>query len=373
MIYFDNAASSFPKPLQVSFNINRAVNHYGANPGRSGHRLSVMASEEVYACRASLAEMFNAETQDVIFTSNATTAINTVIKGLVKKGDEVIISDLEHNSVVRPLHSVGAKIVRAKVFLYDDNLTVSSFTKALSPYTRLVICTHASNVLGKILPIKKIGEAARKGSVPFMVDAAQTGGCVNIDVKECNIDFLCLAGHKSLYGPQGTGVLILNTGINLRTLTEGGTGVNSEEAVQPLDSPERFESGTLATPAIAGLHAGIEFVKRKGIEKIFRHENGLLLLAYNELVKNPKIILYTVSPDDSFTSVLPFNVKGSPSDKVASYLDDAGICVRSGLHCAPSAHERIGTLGMGAVRASFGFFNTKSEILYMCETLKKYA
>ena len=372
MIYFDNAASSFPKPLQVSLNMSRAVNQFGANPGRSGHKLSVRAAEEIYACRVLLSNMFHAQPQNVIFTNNATTAINTVIKGLVRRGEEVVISDLEHNSVTRPLYALGARIIQARVDLDNDELTCRAFERAITPYTKLIICSHSSNVLGKIVPIKSIGELAKKYAIPFAVDAAQTGGCVDIDVTDYNIDFLCLAGHKGLYGPQGTGALIINSEAPLKTLTEGGTGVNSEEPFQPENPPERYESGTLSTPAICGLAAGIDFVNKKGIKKIFSHENELLLFAYNELLKNPRVILYTKEPNRGYTAVLPFNIKETPSDEVAAYLDGEGFCLRSGLQCAPSAHRRLKTSDTGTLRASFGIFNNKSEILQMCSALKRY-
>ncbi len=373
MIYFDNGASSFPKPASVLAAMSKAVNEYGANPGRSGHRLCAKAALKVYSCRNVLAEMFNAEPQNVIFTLNATMSVNTLIKGIIEKGDEVIVSDLEHNSVIRPLKAVGARIITASVCLDDDNETVQNFKKAISPYTKMIITTHASNVLGKILPIRQIGELARKRDILFAVDASQSAGAVKIDIQKDNIDFLCLAGHKGLYGPQGVGALILNNPITLKTLVEGGTGVNSAELFQPASSPERYESGTLPTPCIAGLEAGALFVKRKGIDNIFHQENALLRFLYKELSKLKGIILYTPVPDSTYTGVLSFNVKGKSADETAEYLNSHNIFVRSGLHCSPYAHRKINTLDKGGtVRISLGAFNTISQAKELVNVIRRF-
>ncbi|MBE6903623.1 MAG: aminotransferase class V-fold PLP-dependent enzyme [Ruminococcaceae bacterium] len=373
MIYFDNGASSFPKPASVSKAMSRAVSEYGANPGRSGHKLCARAALKVYSCRSLLAEMFNAEEQNIVFTLNATMSVNTVIKGIVEKGDEVIVSDLEHNSVIRPLKAIGARISVAEVCLDDDKKTVENFKNTISPYTKMIFCTHASNVLGKILPIREIGLAAKSRNIPFGVDASQSAGVVDIDVMRDNIDFLCLAGHKGLYGPQGIGVIVLNCPIMLKTLVEGGTGVNSAELFQPENAPERYESGTLPTPCIAGLEEGVRFIKQRGLDNIFKQENELLAFAYKELSKIKSVILYTPFPDNTYTGVLSFNIKGKTADEVAEILNSQNIFVRSGLHCAPFAHKKIGTLNEGGtVRISFGAFNSYTEIKTFLAIIQKH-
>lgn len=374
VIYLDNAASSFPKPLEVAKAMTRAINVFGANPGRSGHFLSMYAAEEVYLCRQLMGELFNAQPENVVFTPNATFAINLVLKGILSAGSHAIISDLEHNAVTRPLKaldSLGITYSEAKVDFDNDENTVKAFENLILPNTKMLACTHASNVCGKILPIKKLGELAKKRGLLFLVDGAQTGGSIQIDVKENHIDYLCLAGHKGLYGPQGTGVLLLNNPLKLDTLVEGGTGVNSEELIQPLETPERYESGTINTPGIVGLKEGLKFIKKVGTENIKKYENTLLLYAYESLFDMKGVKLYT-KPDESYAAVLPMNVDGFHSNELAAFLDENLIMTRSGYHCAPTAHRRIGTIGQGAVRLSFGLFNTKGHIDQLAFLIKKF-
>lgn len=374
MIYLDNAASSFPKPLEVAKAMTRAINVFGANPGRSGHFLSMYAAEEVFLCRQFIGEFFNTEPENVVFTHNATFAINLVLKGAIGAGSHIIISDLEHNAVTRPLKALenfGITYSQAKVDFENDENTVKAFENLILPNTKMLVCTHASNVCGKILPIKKIGALAKERDLLFLVDAAQTAGSIPLDVKENNIDYLCLAGHKGLYGPQGTGVLLLNNPLTLDTLVEGGTGVNSEEFIQPMNPPERYESGTINTPGIVGLKEGLKFIKKVGTQNIKKYENNLLMYAYESLKDIKGINLYT-KPNDSFTAVLPFNIHGVHSNEIAGYLDENGVMTRSGYHCAPTAHKRMGTIGQGAVRLSFGLFNTKQDIDQLSFLIKKF-
>lgn len=374
MIYFDNAATTSPKPQNVIRSVNFAMGELSANPGRSGHKLSEKASNMVYSCRQKLADFFGFDTPEkVVFTKNCTEAINTVIKGLELENCEVVTSSLEHNSVARPLFSLKKKGVKtrvAKVYLYEREKTVNSFKSLINERTRLVICTHASNVCGCILPIREIGSLCRERGIPFCVDAAQSAGVLDIDMKKDNVDFLCLPGHKGLYAPMGTGVLLCGGELSA-TLTEGGTGNLSHTLLQPDELPERLESGTLNVPGIAGISAGIDFIKNQGINKIFSHERGLAVMLYRGLKRNPKIILYGEDPEKTDTSpVLSFNMSDMRSEEVASRLSRRGFALRAGLHCSLFAHQSLGTLKTGTVRASFSVFNTADEVNLLIKNIK---
>ncbi len=374
MIYLDNAATTSPKPLKVKNNISYAMNNLVANPGRSGHELSVKAAEMVFNCRKEIASFFGFDSSErVIFTKNCTESINIVLKGLPLKGKKVVVSSLEHNAVMRPVYELierGVKVEVAEVFFGDFDATLRSFERAIDNDTTLVFCTHASNVNGAVLPIKEIGKLCKDKGVLFAVDGAQTAGVFPINMKEMNIDYLCLPGHKGLYGPMGTGILICGGDIEY-PLTSGGTGSRSVEKFQPKDYPERLESGTLNVPGIAGLKGGIEVVKFKGIDNIRTHEVGVSAYIYNNLSKMNHINLYTPRPDGTrFAPVFCFNVKGYHSAKTAGILNDRGIGVRAGLQCAPAAHRRMGTLESGTVRISPSFFTTVNEARYFCETVK---
>ena len=374
MIYLDNAATSGKKPQAVIKAVETALKSYSANPGRSGHTLSLMAADAVYKTREKLAEFFGASGPErVIFTANCTHSINLVVKGILNKGDRVVISSLEHNSVIRPLVKSGVGIAVARVSLTDEKATLEEFKRKITHDTRLVICTGGSNVLGRLLPIKEIGEICRARGVPFCVDAAQIAGVVPINMKEMNIDYLCIAPHKGLYAPMGLGVLIAEVDIP-QTLIEGGTGTNSAEPFQPDFLPERLESGTVNLPAIMGLSAGIDYVKQTTPDKIYSYELELIRYLYNELSKFKNIILYTPEPlKGQYAPVLSFNVFGLDSSSVASQLSDSGIAVRGGLHCAPDAHRQIGTVNSGTVRVSVSAFNTKAEINALIKTVRQYS
>ena len=372
VIYLDNAATTGRKPAGVIRAVDSALKELSANPGRSGHTASLKAAAAVYSAREKISELFGASgPENVVFTLNCTQSINSVIKGVLRPGDRVLTSSLEHNSVIRPLVKSGMRYDTAYVSLTDDGFTLREFEKKLLSDTKLVICTGASNVLGKILPIAKIGELCKKRGVLFAVDAAQTAGVIPINMREMNIDYLCIAPHKGLYAPMGVGVLICEKPIE-NTIIEGGTGTNSLEPFQPDSLPERLESGTVALPAIMGLSAGIDYVKHIGIEKIYAHELNLILYLYKELSKIEKIQLYTPEPTAGmYAPVLSFNVYGKESGEVSEYLSDNGIAVRGGLHCAPSAHGQIGTVDTGAVRASVASFNTQSDIRSLVNVLKR--
>ena len=363
VIYLDNAATTGRKPAGVIKAVDLSLRELSANPGRSGHNASLKAADAVYSAREKTAELFGASgAENVVFTLNCTHSINCVIKGVLKAGEHAVTSSLEHNSVMRPLIKEEIPFDTAYVSLTDDRITLREFERKIQRDTRLVICTGASNVLGKTLPIAEIGALCHERGVLFAVDAAQIAGVIPINMREMNIDYLCVAPHKGLYAPMGIGVLICEKPIE-NTIIEGGTGTNSAELVQPETLPERLESGTVNLPAIMGVSAGIDYVKRIGIEKIYAHEMRLIRYLYNELSKIERVQLYTPEPRDGiYAPVLSFNVYGKTSAEVSQYLNEKGIAVRGGLHCAPSAHRQIGTLERGTVRVSVASFNTPAEI-----------
>ena len=363
MIYFDNAATTGKKPPEVINAVNNALKNYCANPGRSGHIPSVKTAEVIYGVREKVADFFGSSgPEKVCFTLNCTHSINCVLKGVLRKGDHVVVSSLEHNAVMRPLKKIGVSFDIAQVSLTDDSVTISNIAKKIKPNTKLVLCTGASNVLGKILPVKEIGALCRKKSVLFAVDAAQTAGVIPINMKEMNIDYLCIAPHKGLYAPMGVGILICEKWMPV-TLIEGGTGTNSIEMHQPDALPERLESGTLNVPAILGVGAGIDHIKKIGVTRIYNGELALISRLYNGLKNFKGIKLYTPDPVKySYAPVLSFNFGDLPSTDVAEILSENGIAVRGGLHCAPTAHSQIGTLSQGTARVSVATFNTVDEI-----------
>ena len=363
MIYFDNAATTGMKPPEVIRAVNDALRFYSANPGRSGHSSSVKAAEAVYKVREKAAEFFGASgAEKVCFTQNCTHSINCVLKGVLRRGDHVVVSSLEHNAVMRPLKKTGVNYDIAEVSFYDDEMTLKEFERKIKPNTKIVLCTGASNVLGKTLPIKEIGALCRRKGVLFGVDAAQTAGVVPINMQKMNIDYLCIAPHKGLYAPMGIGMLIAEKDIE-NTIIEGGTGTNSIELRQPDTLPEKLESGTINLPAVLGTGAGIDYVNRMGVERIHKKELNLIKALYRELEKMSGIVLYTPDPEKfGYAPVLSFNFADMPSTEAAQKLSDAGIAVRGGLHCAPAAHGMIGTLSQGTVRVSVGVFNNLAEI-----------
>ena len=372
MVYFDNAATSGEKPASVIRAVNFALKNYSANPGRSGHSAAERTANMVYKAREKTAEFFGADgPENVVFTMNCTHAANCVLKGVLKKGDHVIVSSLEHNAVMRPLVKSGVSYSVARVSLVDDEETVNNINREIRHNTKLVFCTGASNVLGKILPIEKIGRLCRENGIMFGIDAAQIAGVLPVDMKKMNIDFLCVAPHKGLYAPTGTGILIARKRID-NTIIEGGTGTNSLEMNQPENLPERLESGTLNIPGIAGVLAGIRFVEKMEIERIYNHELSLIARLYDDLAKIPEVTLYTPPPvKNSFVPLLPFNLKNVPSSAVATELSKNGIAVRGGFHCAPSAHYMMSTMDDGAVRVSTSVFNTERQIGYFLYVLKQ--
>lgn len=371
MIYFDNAATTGKKPQNVVLAVNTALTKFCANPGRSGHALSLSAAEQIYKARVKIAKFFGVQNaESVIFTANCTESLNFVIKGVLKKGDTVLVSDLEHNAVMRPLTALDVNFETFETSLFDDEKTLENFTNLLNKKPKMVICTAASNVLGKKLPIEKIGEICRKNGILFCVDAAQSAGIEEINCDKMCIDYLCIAAHKGLYAPMGIGILIANAPIE-KTIIEGGTGTDSINFLQPDMLPERFESGTVNLPAIMGVSAGIDFINRVGIEHIREKENSIIKRVFSGLKQNKKVVLYTPFFDENlYVPVLSFNLKNMNSQETAQFLNDRGIAVRAGLHCAPTAHKKIGTESMGTVRISPSFYNNVSEAEFLLKTLK---
>lgn len=377
MIYFDNGATTFPKPRSVVNAVNYAITQIGANPGRGGHKMAMKASEVLYDCRKNAAELFDIDNpENVIITNNCTTALNTVIKGILKSGDHAVISSYEHNAVVRPLEYLKTKGVDysvAEIEFGDTEKTIDNFRNSFKENTKLVICTHASNVFGVCLPIERIAALCRLNGILFCTDAAQTAGIIPISMKNSDIDFLCTAGHKGLYGPMGTGLLIINSEVIPESLTQGGTGSLSAQINQPEILPDKFESGTHNLLGIAGLNEGIKYVLNKTPQKIFDYEIKLAQNLYDGLRKIKNIELYTLKPDEKqFVPVISFNLKDTDSERTAQILNDRfNIAVRAGLHCAPLAHKCFGTLEKGTVRAVISSFSTQNEVNYLVKSVSQ--
>lgn len=366
IIYMDNAATSFPKPETVYKAVTDAMRHAGGNPGRSGHQLTLAANRLIFEAREALAERLGAsDSSQIIFTSNATEALNLAIMGIVKEGSHVITSNMEHNSVSRPLHALkGRGVEVTNVGCSEEGLLdLDELRSSIRQNTTLIVCTHASNVIGTIQPIKEIGTFARGKGIPFLVDAAQTAGSVPIDVEEMNIDLLAAAGHKSLLGPQGTGLLYIAPHIELEPLKYGGTGAGPVGDDQPMELPDRFEAGTMNTPGIAGLAAGLRFIAQTGLGAIREKEITLVGRLMDGLADIDGVTIYGPIEPEKRASLLSFNIEGMDPSLVSFSLDnDYGIMTRGGLHCAPHAHSFLGTFPGGCVRLSPGYFNTTEEV-----------
>ena len=362
MIYLDYAATSYEKPKQVYQAVYNAMVYHSANPGRGGHLLSARAGELVYETREKLCRLFHINNpEQIAFFQNTTAALNTAIKGVLSYGDHVVVSSMEHNSVLRPLAELKRKGVIDYTLVSADTrgtLNPEAFQKAMKPNTRLVICTHASNVCGNAYDIETIGSLVRRPGTLFLVDAAQSAGVIDIDAN-C-LDLLAFPGHKCLYGPQGSGGLYVREGIVLKTLIEGGTGSQSELLYQPQEMPDRLESGTLNVPAIAGLGAAADFILQQGTNALLEHD-VILRNYFEEKIRNiPNIEIYG---NDKRTGITALNIIGHDCVNIAESLNsNYGIAVRSGLHCAPSAHKTLGTKDIGCVRFSYGYFTKKSDL-----------
>ncbi|HON58546.1 MAG TPA: aminotransferase class V-fold PLP-dependent enzyme [Smithella sp.] len=377
IIYFDNAATSWPKPPQTLAAMQDYLQNIGGSPGRSGHRLSIEAARMVYETREKLARLFHAaDPLRIIFTKNATEGLNIAIFGFLKSGDHVLTSGMEHNSVMRPLRAMEARGVHITVVpcTSDGRIDPDDVGKAVRKNTKAIFITHASNVTGTIMPIADIGRLARERGLVFCVDAAQTAGCSPIDVEAMHIDLLAFTGHKALFGPSGTGGLYIREGLEekIEPMGMGGTGSRSELEVQPDFMPDRYESGTPNAAGIAGLRAGVEFVLSRSVEGIQAREEKLSQKFIDEARDLPGIILYGQKSARNRTPAVSFNIAGRDPATLAMELDERfGIMSRSGLHCAPAAHKTIGTYPMGTVRFSFSYFNTEEQIAASLEALKK--
>lgn len=380
MIYFDNAATTYPKPESVRRAAAEAIVRYGGNPGRSGHKMSIAASEAVYSVREKAGKFFGAEPENIIFTANCTESLNMAIKGLAEqelregRPFHVIISSLEHNSVFRPVHELtkrGLSYSIAEVSA-DDTVTVNNFEDLIKPHTKAVICTLGSNVTGQLLPYERIGAMCRRRHICFVGDGAQVCGVVPIDMKRDNINILCMPGHKGLYGISGTGLLITDGQYPIYHILEGGTGSTSLEAEQTPFLPEELESGTVNTVGIVTVGAGIDFITKTSAERIHSYETALCVRLINELDGESRVRIYR-RERCSYLPIVLFNVEGIAPEEAAAYLNDAGFALRGGLHCSGLAHRSIGTLPDGGVRFSPSVFNTPAQTHMLANAVKKLA
>lgn len=364
-LYFDNAATSSPKPQTVLDEVQRALTQYNANPGRSAHAAALEAARCVFNARAALARLLHAGERDcVAFAFNCTDALNLGIKGILRRGDHVVSTMLEHNSVLRPLSELSSRGQIALTFVAprpDGMVDPDDLRRALKRNTRLIAVTHASNVTGAIQPVAAIGQIAREKGLPFLIDGAQALGALPVDVEKLNCALYAFPGHKSLLGPQGTGGLYIRAGLALNTLREGGTGTDSDSMLQPADAPERYEAGTVNLPGIAGLLRGAEYVAERQ-SAIMMHERELSAALYEGLSKMAEAVLYSPAAEAARAGIVSFNLGDFSSSEVADALGRRGIAVRGGLHCAPGTHRFLGTLRRGAVRASVGHANSFEEV-----------
>ena len=376
MIYLDNAATTWPKPRGTAAAIAEVLSFRGANPGRGSYRMAELSSETVYRCRCRAAEFFGANApENIIFTPSCTHSINYVLKGVLSAGDHVIISDMEHNAVTRPVKALakrGVQFSTARVHEGDPEATVAEFRRCMRAGTKLIFCTHASNVFGIKLPIAEIGELAHRNGILFGIDCAQSAGTAAIDLRHMKADFLCMPAHKGLYGIMGLGMLIINCGKRLNTVIEGGTGSLSGVNEQPDFLPDRLESGTLNVPAIASVDVGMRFIESVGRERLEAHEMNLIRRAYDELSTMPECTLYTSRPDSAtHVPLLSFNIRGMESDEAARQLGSMEIAVRAGLHCAGDAHRKMGTQSGGTIRICPSVFTSEDEIASFITAIKE--
>lgn len=361
MIYLDSAATTLQKSPAVAQATARAVNHL-ASPGRGGYRAAMAAADTAFACREEAAKLFHVPSpEQVVFTFNATHGLNLALKSLVRPGSRVVISGYEHNAVTRPLHAMEDVTVRiARAPLFDRAAMAEAFRRELDAGADVAVCTHVSNVFGFLLPIEEIAQLCRARHIPLIVDASQSAGCVPIDFTDLGAAFLAMPGHKGLYGPQGTGLLLCNA--PAVPLLEGGTGSQSKNQSMPDFLPDRLEAGTHNVAGIAGLLEGLRYLRRRGVEAIGEQERALVRRLGEGLAQMAGVQVF-LSPDrQSQTGVLSFRMPGRDCEELGEVLGDRGFALRAGLHCAPLAHETAGTLDTGTVRASVSAFNQEWEI-----------
>jgi cysteine desulfurase/selenocysteine lyase len=375
-LYFDNAATSWPKPEATSAAMEKFLRESGGSPGRSGHRLSIAAGRTVLEAREAMAALIGADDPlRIVFTKNATEALNIALRGFLRPGDHVITSSMEHNSVMRPLRQLEADGVALSVLPCSGRgeLDPGTIQPAIQSRTRMMVLTHASNVTGTILPIAEAARIAHDHGIAVCIDAAQTAGALPIHVKEQGIDLLAFTGHKSLFGPPGTGGLYIASGLEeqLRPLMAGGTGSRSEFEDQPAFLPDKFEAGTPNSVGLAGLGAGVSWLLARGVETVRSHETALTARFIEGLREIPGITLYGPEDPSLKTAVVSFNIAGLEPSEAALALDERfDILSRPGLHCAPAAHRTIGTFPRGTVRFGFGPFNTPDQIDRALEALR---
>ena len=368
-VNFDNAATTYPKPPEVRRAVADAIARYG-NAGRGGHVIAERTSEMVYHARETVADFFDAKVENTIFTLNCTHALNVAIQGVLKPGDHVILSDLEHNSVYRPI----AALARAGKVTYsllevseNDSETIRRLQGLFRPNTKAVVCTIASNVTGQILPYREIAQVCRSHGVCMIADGAQACGILPLSLERDGMHILCTAGHKGLYGSTGTGILMTDCAFPIQPLMQGGTGSASRSPEQPDFLPDRLECGTLNVVGAASLCAGIDFVRRQTVAGLYRHESRLCELLCDSL---PEITVYR-KPGVAYVPIVSFTVDGASPEETAAYLDKQGFCLRAGLHCAPLAHEKLGTKD-GTVRFAPSAFSRASDTLLLGANLKNY-
>jgi len=379
MIYLDNAATSWPKPEQVYIAVYLFMKQWCANPGRSAHLMGRMSAETVMKTRDALAALFNIENPlNIAFTANATQALNMAIQGVLRPGDHVVTTAMEHNSVLRPLHHLKQNgiIDYSVVMPYDScgSISPDSVAAAIRPNTRLIVMSTASNVTGTVLPFEEVGEIAAEKGIPFLVDAAQGAGVLDMDVKAMNISMLAFPGHKGLMGPQGTGGLYVGPDVKIRPILYGGTGSRSFETVQPDFMPDMLEAGTVNTPGIAGLGAGLQWLGNVGTERIRKKKKILLEAFFSEISRAPDIRIHSLKDAAKNSGIISLIIPGMDSSDIGTILDKKyGIAVRPGFHCAPLAHEALGTTKTGLVRISPGYFNTVQEMEYAARAIMEIA
>jgi len=379
-IYFDNAATSWPKPPGVAGAMVHFLEEVGANPGRSGHCASVEAARIVFSARQAAADLFNAaDPLRVVFCANITEALNLVLFGLLRPGDHVITSSMEHNSMMRPLRYLAGQGVELSVLPCspEGQLSPQQIEEAIRPNTVLLALNHASNVAGTMLPIPQVGEIARRHDLLLLVDTAQTAGALPIDMQAEHIDLLAFTGHKSLYGPMGTGGLVIGKRVDpdrMLPLKRGGTGSRSEKEEQPDFLPDKYESGTPNAVGLAGLAASLEWLAQRGVASLRAHEVGLAQLLIDGLKGLPGVRVYGTGDAELQTATISFNIDGLEPSDVGLRLDqDESILCRVGLHCAPAAHKTLGTFPVGTVRFGLGVFNTASEVEAAVEAVARLA